>query len=1262
MKWTPAQESALSSRRQNLLLSAAAGSGKTAVLVERVIRRITDETDPVDVNRFLILTFTRAAASEMKSRISAALSSRLREEGAALAAGTAADDSRFRYLSRQLSLLGSASVTTIDAFCQSLLRRYFYRLDIDPDFRILADESEAEILRQDVLEGVLLTWYEKNDPAFNDLVDLFSSEYQDEALRRTLIEVYKFSLALPFPEDFIRRIPEAYDTKGAKTPDELPWIGCLLTHFRGKAAACMERYGEILARIVGDPAFAPYESRLLAEMSAFRRLQSAKTWAEWRDILFGFTFDKLPQAKPKLAADPEDFAATKELIKYVRDKIAKPAVKELSEKYFSKEPEELVSDLAESAPIARTFSEVLLDFHAAYMERKKQEGLMEFSDTEYYALRLLMAPESREGRVIPSETALELREKYKEVMVDEYQDTNELQDLITALVSTGDDRFLVGDIKQSIYRFRLADPEIFMKKYRSYTGEAAHSRRIDLNQNFRSSPEILTATNFIFTQIMQEEDGRRPLELTYGDAEALHPGRGKNAGPAALSGDVELDLLDLSDKDTVEAETEEEWEKPELEARMIASRIASLMAQGSTVTAKDGTPRPLTYDDIVILLRSDAGAASAMVRTLRECGIPASSNRPGDFFSAIEVQILWAILKLLDNPRQDIALAAVLRFPPIGLSEDSLACLRLKAPGTLWDALREASDLLPEGEALRVIRFLKHYRAWREIGEQDGTSPLIEAILKDLSLLSYFSGMEGGALRRAHLLSFYEAARSWDTSNRGGLYHFLLYLSQTEANGKPFSEAASVPASEGAVRIMTIHKSKGLEFPVVFLAGTSKRFNMMDAGGIAIVTKKLGLALQHFQKDPLCRWPTLFHSTAALLSKEETRAEEARLLYVAMTRARDKLIITASVKNAKKDLARWAAGLTGRETGIDALPAHRILTAECYLDWIMPAALRSRSLAPLWDYIETIPAYVTPAPEDTPHFLCRIHPTAEFAAKDTEEAEASSEQPAKDPVSRFLAAPAAGNTEWLDDRFSWRYTHPGAAETPAKLTATAAVKLAEAEKEEEMPSEVLAETIREDAPLPYDFAEPPAFLAAEENAYAGTSYGTLMHKAMEKLDFRTLPASEDAIRGAIRSLADDNVFTEDEAKTLLGRRGPALDILAFLKSPLGALMQSADVIRKEMPFSILLPAREFYPSCEDGEEIFLQGAIDCLLEKDGRLTIIDYKTDRVENGAILREHYHRQLTIYAESAEKILGKPVERLCLWAFHLRETIDIPREKKL
>ena len=508
MKWTPAQESALSARGGSLLLSAAAGSGKTAVLVARIIRRITDPDDPTDVNAFLVLTFTRSAAAEMRSRIGEALSQEL--SGAARALETAPTEENRRraaYLQRQLTLLGSASISTIDAFCQSVLRQYFYLLDMDPDFRILSDENEKYLLQDEVLSEVFLSWYEKDDPRFRDCVDLFSSGYQDTNLRETVRRIYEFSRSLAFPEEFLRRLALPYGVQAAETPDDLPWTAELLASFRDAAASWESKYREILRAIESDEDFfAPYKEAVSDEYAAISYLASGRcrTWGEWHSAVQAVTFRRLKPLPKKEST--EDRLRRKEDIARLRDAVKK-GVKDLADTYFSIPPAQWLSDLSAAAPIAQVLSEVLLDFSRAYEARKKKEGLLEFNDMEHLVLRLLLAEGSAPDRLIPSETALALRKKYREVMVDEYQDTNDLQEIITALISDGKNRFLVGDIKQSIYRFRQADPGIFLRKYETFR-EGENGRRIDLNQNFRSDPAVLTAANFIFRQLLRKDGGR----------------------------------------------------------------------------------------------------------------------------------------------------------------------------------------------------------------------------------------------------------------------------------------------------------------------------------------------------------------------------------------------------------------------------------------------------------------------------------------------------------------------------------------------------------------------------------------------------------------------------------------------------------------------------------------------------------------------------------------------------------------------------------
>lgn len=1260
MKWTAAQEDALSFRGGNLLLSAAAGSGKTAVLVERLIQRITDPNDPVAVNEFLVLTFTRSAAAEMRSRIGAALTQRLQKEGTIWQDHpTDAGSQRMAYLERQIALLGSASISTIDAFCQSVLRQYFYLLDLDPDFRILSDENEKYLLQDDVLSEVLLRWYDKNDASFRDLVDLFASNYQDTKLRDTILRLYGFSRSLAFPEDFLRRLPEPYDCGGAKTPDGFPWVRNLLQTFREKAESWRMQYLRMVALVDEEEALVPYSEQLSEEYAACSLLlePDSQNWDSWYRVMNRDLFQRLKSVSKKQAQDPAQFDARKAEIQDLRNGVKKE-YQDIQKQYFSVSPMQWVSDMEAARPLVTVLSQLVLDFSAAYEERKKKEGLLEFNDMEHQVLRLLLAPGSTPDHLVRSDAALALQKKYKEVMVDEYQDTNSLQELITVLISTDTNRFLVGDIKQSIYRFRQADPTIFLEKYNTFAAGSESSRRIDLNQNFRSDPAVLSAANFIFRQIFRTEDnGEAVLSLSYTDAEALYAGRNNDEAPAGyVGGSVNIELLDTKAGEEENSDNQD-VDKMDLEARLIASKIQALMDGTHLVMEKDGTYRPIAYKDIVILLRAVETKASILMKTLQSQNIPALCDQKDDFFAAPEVQILWAILKILDNPQQDLALTAVLRSPIVMLTEESLAALRLTDRDSLWNALSNASSLLSPEQAVRAVHFRSACQKWRRLSRKTGVAPLIETILNDTDYLSYFSGTEGSAFRRAHILSFYETARSWDLQSMSGLYRFLCNLESAEKNGRAFQQGAAAHAESNAVRIMTIHKSKGLEFPVVFLASAGTKFNMRDSQSLAVWDKENGLGLARFDRDHLCCWPTLYSYAIKNDIRRETIAEEARLLYVAMTRARDALIITGSIKDSDATLRGWTRGLEGSDDlPIPPLPAYRITGATSYLDWLLPAALRSRSLSNVWEREAAgIPAFV----KGDAHFTCTFHDRAEFLTGEEQQTRQKDMSP--HAISNFLKE-TGPFPKWLDQQFSWTYPHEGAVLAPAKLTATAAVRLAEADKEEVMPSVLLTQPITEKSPLPPDFAEPPAFLSLSEDQYSGTSYGTLMHKAMEKLDFQTLSPGEDAVTLAIRALGESHQFTEEELKVLLSsRRGrrPVRDILRFMESPLGTLMKRAHTIRKEMPFSILLPAQEFYKDCSPDETIFLQGAIDCLLEKDGKLVIIDYKTDRVESGEVLAAHYQRQLQIYGKSAQKILGKPVVALYLWSFHLKEAVRVHME---
>lgn len=1283
MSWTPQQEEALHIRNKNLLLSAAAGSGKTAVLTERITRLAADPESHIDIHELLVLTFTKAAASEMKSRISASLTRELE------AADAAQDLPLVHHLERQISLLSSAQISTLDAFFQSLVRQYFYLLDLDPKTRIMADENDAHLLADDVLTEVLERWYEEGNPDFLTTCDLFASGHQDQSLRQMILRMHSYAASMPFPDVWLQRLPDAYEIPEDATLDDLPWTQPILAALIDTAGKICDLYRQAFSLLELNPiARDVYGETLGQEYAFFSSLAEVTTWQALYDMP-SFTPQKMPSlsaAKAKTyGIKSTDFnnSSDAKSIKDLRD-MAKDTYKKKLLPFLSITPAQWMKETRAMLPEVKILSALALDFSRTYLTRKKQEGVMEFNDLEHYTLSLLLDTENpaftpEHAEDFPSEAALSIRRNYKEVMIDEYQDTNGIQELITTLLSNGHNRFLVGDIKQSIYRFRQADPTIFLAKYHRFQKGTEEDQRIDLNRNFRSDAAVLSSINYLFRQLMTEKN----LELTYGDAEALYPGRHEEARPENyVGGRVTIELIDGSELAETDQPELKEISKIDTEGRLIARHIESLIQEGRQVMNKDGTFRPIQYGDIVILLRSIAAKGPALLKILKDHHIPAISSRDDDFVQNLEVQTLIALLQILDNPLQDLPLTAVLRSFFVGLTETDLARLRLLMEENnadhLFPLLREAAPLLSREKADALSAFLTRFSAWREHAVRGGIAPLLQEIWEDTDYLTYVSGLPGGHVRRAHLLAFYELARTRDAGTHNGLYPFLTELSRL-LKGDGHFQAKTDAAPANAVRIMTIHSSKGLEFPVVFLADLAKNFNASDMTGIALCHKELGLGIQYFDSERRLRWPSLYWYAVRAASERENRAEEARLLYVAMTRARDALYLTAAVKDAEKVLAACMTPLAG--SGSDTprpLPSHLVSHARSYLDWILPAALHHRDLASVWNHLEKIPSFQGDAAGDHSHFDFRIIPQKTLLTESerallegSENVETKADEKKETPAfdaAHFLADLPANTPDWLSRQLTWHYAFPGATMTSAKLTATAAVKLREeaeyAGGEPPYASSILAEDLEsegETESLPADYSAPPAFLNEEAPLYSGTSFGTLMHKAMEMIDFTTLPPNEDAIRKRIRALSDKHIFTEEETKVLLSHRrnrNPVEALLAFANGPLADLMRRATTLRKEMPFSILLPARSFYPQCEEGETLFLQGVMDCLVEETDGLTIIDYKTDRTMTEEELKVHYKIQLQVYGESAEKLLGKPVKHLYLWSFTFGKEIEVER----
>ena len=960
MKWTREQQSALDLRGRNLLLSASAGSGKTAVLTARIKELLTDEKDPADISDLLILTFTRAAAGEMKTRIASHIAKALSK------AQSEGNQFLIRHLSRQTALLSGAQISTLDSFFQSLIHQYFYLIDLDPDTKILNDNNEIDLLMQEVLDEVLEKYYEEGTEEFLDCADLLSRGFQDRGLKDTVLYLYKFSCSMPFPENWLSKLADPYHIPQTKTLSSVPWAAPVMGEYQMLAKGWEDSYRQIFTLLEKEPDLNPYEETLSEEYAAFSFLAQTDSWESWYKGVPQITFERLKSISKSKVSNPMHLEEIKNQIQNIRKNV-KTAFKKEIVPFFAVSEEQWINNVRDMYPVVRVLSRLAVDFLQAYNHRKKQERLMEFSDMEHYALDILLDKDNpdfspEKANEFPSEATLAIRKKYKEIMIDEYQDTNGVQELITELISNGHNRFMVGDIKQSIYAFRQADPSIFFEKYTVFNANDEINCRIDLNRNFRSDKNILSSINYIFRQLLV----KKQLGLDYGEEEALFPGRHEEDRPSDYAGgSLSIELIDKNKGDEEEngSASIKDIDSITLEGRLIARRIHSLVEGHKKVMNNDGTFRNIRYDDIVILLRATNGKAPSLLKVFNEENIPAISDKDDDFLQSSEVQVLWSLLKILDNPLQDLPLLSVLRSSFAGLDEKDFAALyseKREDEDYLWETLQH-QQVLSEEKTFRLSRFLDLWSKWRNEADKDGIAPLLRTIFDDSDYISLVSGLPNGAFRKTHIEAFYNLALERDTSTLSGLFPFLEYLRKSR---QEFKTAA--PAGESnSVRIMSIHKSKGLEFPVVFLADTAKKFNTMDLRNVVVVDKSMGIGIHYLDKKHHVRWPTLYQIALKAKSLKETQAEEARLLYVAMTRARDKLYILATQNDFLKNLQGKLIPLAADEKKkMHPLPGHLTGNGNSFLSWLLPAVARHKTMLPLWGYTNLSPVTVEDAPSD----------------------------------------------------------------------------------------------------------------------------------------------------------------------------------------------------------------------------------------------------------------------------------------------------------
>ena len=1185
-KLTNEQQAAVDSRERSLLVSAAAGSGKTKVLVERLFSHV--EREGANLDDFLIITYTRAAASELRGKIAKALTERMER------------DPGNYHLRQQMLRVYRADIKTVDAFCTSLLRENCHLLGEDarghalrPDFRVL-DENEAEVLRGRVLARTLEDFYDHLTSGGTLLADTLGAGRDDSALEQLVLELHAKLQAQPYENKWLdaqrafwRAVPEKIE--------ETPYGKILLNEVGRKARHCkslLQRAAqEMCANDALNQKYAPAFLDASYQLEALEG-KIAQGWDAARGVTIAF---------PRLAAVKDsDGGEMKARMKGLWDN-CKETVKEFAE-LFAASSDEAVEDLRTMAPAMLALIDLTADFSRRYNEEKRRRNAADFSDQEHEAIRLLVAENGE-----PTELAALVSTRYREIMVDEYQDTNEVQNRIFDAISCkGENLFTVGDVKQSIYRFRLADPRIFLQHYNTWPPLAAadehESAKLLLSRNFRSRKEVLEATNFVFRNVLSREMG----ELDYGEDEMLRPGA--SYAESSVCG-AEFHLLDLPTQTG-----EHRVRASEAEAAFVADYIRNMLSSKFPVQDdKTRELRPVREEDIVILMRSPSTRLLDYRRALESRGIRCAADAGEDFFASMEIAVLFSFLQVIDNPRQDVPLIAVLCSPLFGFVPDELAALRSQQrTGDFYDALLLSEDGHSKA-FLAVLRSLRDSAAHLSVRE------LLSEIYRKCNVLGIFGAMHRGAERKDNLLAFLELSEDFARTGRQGLFDFVRTLREQLASGE--AAAMQTTHASSGVRIMSIHKSKGLEFPVVILSDLARRFSNMDFQSSVLVHPQLGLGPVCVDARRHIQYPTIARQALERTLRREAKAEELRVLYVAMTRAKEKLVMVHTQANAGGRVADLMA-----LSDCPVLP-EAVDSGKCMGDWIMLPLLQRSEAGALRAFAGQNSEGRFFA-EETPWTVC-VHDGLQFAAP-AQQSDAAAEERA--PQREELPADFAA--------LSYRYPYAEQTAFPAKLTAT------------QLKGRAIDEEISENTTLPPRLRNlcKPKFLAGK-TALTGAERGTALHLVMQDLDFFCEP-NEQSVRAQIEAMRAQRKLTDEQAKA-----ADVHAIVRFLRSDLAARIRKSKQVEREYRFSLLRPVRDF-SSLDADDSVLLQGVVDCFFEEDGELVVVDFKTDHVSRAQLdeRAEHYRPQLEAYSMALTRVMGKKVKEKVLYFFSAGEEVRL------
>lgn len=1196
--WTKEQQKVIDTRKRNLLVSAAAGSGKTAVLVERIITRLTKDTPPIDVDQLLVVTYTEAAAAEMKERIGLALEKALEEEP------------ENQHLKKQTALLHTAKIMTIHSFCLSVIREYFHTIDLDPGFRV-AEEGELKLLKMDVMEQMLEEKYEEGDPEFLQFVETFATGRDDAKLEELILKLYEFAGAYPDAESWLDACAEVYrhgmDSKSIFMKKMLSYIKNSMADIEADMCYAMK----ICQQADGPYA---YEATIEKDQQIFEVFKNAADYEAYQRA-----FEKL-EKWPRLAANKDKSVNEEKIarVKVLRDGW-KTKISDIQKDYFSQDKSSLEADMELCYPVMKILTGLVKEFGSRFLAKKTEKNLIDFHDMEQFALQILTRKEDE--KFYPSEVAKEYQDQFEEIMIDEYQDSNLLQETILTSVSRMDrgenNLFMVGDVKQSIYRFRLSRPELFMEKYDTYTIEESNCQRIDLHKNFRSRAEVLDAANAVFRQIMTKELGG----IAYDENAALYVGAdypqidGKETELLVIDTDVDVEGTGVSKVRVEEART--------LEARAIAERIHGLMEEQQIWDRKEEVIRPLKYSDIVILSRSLKGYTEVFTKVLAEEGIPMFAESQEGYFETLEISWMLDYLRVLDNYRQDIPLAAVLKSPFGRCTNEELAQIRmswedvpfheavLRTCGVWWGDEMIPKKTIPETTLEKVRAVFNVLEGFRKEVPYTSIQDLLWKIMKETGYRDYVSAMPGGEQRAANLEMLLVKAKAFEKTSYKGLFHFVRYMDQMKKYELDMGEAGIFDEQMDAVRLMSIHKSKGLEFPVVIVVGMGKRFNMQDVKGSVISHPELGLGMDAIDVKRRTKSTTIVKKVIQTETKLENLGEELRVLYVAMTRAKEKLILAGTCTKTEKLIKNEKKTLTFTQ----------ISEASSYYEWVLAAA------ANLSENLMKI----------------RVIKIEDIVSAENfrEEADILEKRIFLKDVEMLEQSPEFA--EKLKEQFTFAYAYDEE-QVKLKYSVSELKKRAALETSEWEAGEAFIK--EETETIVPQFVEKQATLT-------GASRGSAYHKVMELLDFSREYQKEDLEEELKKWEQEGYMDKEMSACIQVG------DILEFLESSVGKRMHRAACsgkLFKEQPFVMGVDAKEIYPETEVSDFVLIQGIIDVFFEEDGELVVLDYKTDKIWKAEELVLKYQEQLHLYGKALTQMARGTVKEKIIYSFTLKKEIRI------